>query len=285
MDFFLKGEEPVRLCVIGDPVAHSLSPTIHSAMLRTLGRAGQYSAQTVPVDKLGDFVQQVRAGAFHGFNATMPHKQALLDLVDELDDSARLCGAVNTVRVREGRLVGYSTDGDGLVAALEEEGARIRDAHVVLLGAGGASRSVAAALVRAGARRVSVCNRTAERSKALCAMAPEVLRPEGFDRDSLHRLCGDAALLLNATSLGMEGCPPFHDLSFLAALPAEATVCDLIYHPAETELLRLARQRGLRAVNGLPMLVWQAVLALEHFLGTPLDRSRLARAALDALAD
>lgn len=284
MDHFLKEEKPVRLCVIGDPVAHSLSPTIHTAMLRALGREGQYTAETVPIAHLEDFIQQVRDGAFTGFNATMPHKQALLELVDCLDDSARQCGAVNTVRVEGGRLVGYSTDGDGLVAALEWQGARIRDAHVVLLGAGGAARSVAAALVRAGVRQVSVCNRTVERAAALCAIAPEILRPQPFDGDTLRCLCGDAALLLNATSVGMEGCGRFEDLSFLDSLPADATVCDLIYHPAETELLRLARQRGLSACNGLPMLVWQAVLALEQFLDTPLDRPRMARVALEALA-
>ena len=289
MDYFLERaggtSAPVKLCVIGDPVAHSLSPTIHTAMLSALGRAGSYTAETVPISHLPDFVRRVRAGDFSGFNATMPHKVALMELVDRLDDSARLCGAVNTVRVEDGQLVGCSTDGNGLVAALESKGAVIADAHVVMLGAGGAARSVAAALVRAGARQVAVCNRTSEKAEQLCAMAPDILIPESFDIAALRRRCARASVLINATNLGMEGCGQFEDLSFLNVLDDSSLVCDLIYHPAETALLRRARERGLTAVNGLPMLVWQGVLALEQFLNTSLDRPAMAEIALRSLAD
>ena len=154
---------------------------------------------------------------------------------------------------------------------------------VTLLGAGGAAKAVALALAQAGAERVQVCNRTLERAVELCARHPR-LTPAPFDPDTLERLCRGADLLVNCTSLGMEGCPrQFEGFSFLDALPPHGAVFDLIYHPAETELLAQARRRGLRAMNGLPMLVWQAVLALEHFLNRPLDRGAMAAAASAAL--
>ncbi len=125
MDYFLERQAPKpvpRLCVIGDPIAHSLSPRIQAAMLAALGAPGTYTAQRVTREELPAFLERVRAGEFTGFNATMPHKQDLADLVDELDDSARRAGSVNTVCLRDGRLVGFSTDGAGLTAALAERG-------------------------------------------------------------------------------------------------------------------------------------------------------------------
>ena len=155
---------------------------------------------------------------------------------------------------------------------------------VTLLGAGGAAKAVALALAQAGAERVWVCNRTLERAEELCAHDPRGrLAPEGFGGDALRRRAEQSQLLVNCTNLGMEGCGQFGDFSFLDALPEGAGVFDLIYHPAETELLAYARRRGLPTLNGLPMLVNQAVLALEHFLDRPLDRKTMAETAAAAL--
>lgn len=291
MDHFLERERPgadsaPRLCVIGDPVAHSLSPCIHGAMLAAMGSEGTYTAQPVRREELPAFLARVRAGEFTGFNATMPHKQDLAGLVDELDESARLTGSVNTVCLRDGRLVGFSTDGPGLAAALEGQGVSLPGLSVTLLGAGGAARSVAPALLNAGAERVTVCARDLSRAADLCALDPDRLIPAGFSPAALSGAAAGSGLLLNCTSLGMTGQGEFDDLAFVDALPAGAAVCDLIYEPAETALLRRARERGLAAINGLPMLVWQGVLALEQFLGgRPLDREALARAAFAALPE
>jgi shikimate 5-dehydrogenase len=155
-----------------------------------------------------------------------------------------------------------------------------------MLGAGGAARSVAFALAKAGAKQVLVCARNKEKTADLCAMNGNVLVPTGFDGDSLAKAAQSAQVLVNCTSLGMEGQGQFQDFSFLDALPSDAVVCDLIYHPAETELLRLARENGHRTMNGLPLLVWQGVLALEKFLGRDgLDRDAMAKAAYGALDD
>ncbi len=255
----------MRLQVIGDPVLHSKSPVLHGAMLSALGLDAAYDARVVRRGELPDYLRWARDHGVAGFNATMPHKEDLLPLLD-------------------GRWVGFNTDGAGALSALGEVlGFDPAGSTVTLLGAGGAAKAVALALAQAGAERVRVCNRTLKRAGELCARHPR-LTPAPFDPDTLERLCRGADLLVNCTSLGMEGCPrQFEGFSFLDALPPHGAVFDLIYHPAETELLAQARRRGLRAMNGLPMLVWQAVLALEHFLNRPLDRGAMAAAASAAL--
>ena len=274
----------MRLQVIGDPVLHSKSPVLHGAMLSALGLDAAYDARVVRRGELPDYLRWARDHGVAGFNATMPHKEDLLPLLDGIDPAARLTGAVNTVCLREGAWVGFNTDGAGALSALGEVlGFDPAGSTVTLLGAGGAAKAVALALAQAGAERVRVCNRTLKRAGELCARHPR-LTPAPSDPDTLERLCRGADLLVNCTSLGMEGCPrQFEGFSFLDALPPHGAVFDLIYHPAETELLAQARRRGLRAMNGLPMLVWQAVLALEHFLNRPLDRGAMAAAASAAL--
>ena len=277
----------MKLQIVGDPVLHSKSPVVQGAMLARLGLDDiTYTARVVRRGELPDYLAWAKENGVTGFNATMPHKEDLVPLMDELDEAARFIGSVNTVCLRDGRLVGHSTDGPGFLAALEHE-LHISPAGrtVTLLGAGGAARAVACALVQSGAARVYVCNRTVERAAALCALDPSgCLVPDRFDRKTLNRLSAKSDLLVNCTNLGMEGCPgQFGDVSFLDVLPRSAAVYDLIYHPGSTELLRQARRRGLAASNGLSMLVWQAVLALEYFLDRPLVREDLARAAAAAL--
>jgi len=274
----------MRLQVIGDPVLHSKSPVLHGAMLSALGLDAAYDARVVRRGELPDYLRWARDHGVAGFNATMPHKEDLLPLLDGIDPAARLTGAVNTVCLREGAWVGFNTDGAGALSALGEVlGFDPAGSTVTLLGAGGAAKAVALALAQAGAERVQVCNRTLERAVELCARHPR-LTPAPFDPDTLERLCRGADLLVNCTSGGREGCPrQFEGFSFLDALPPHGAVFDLIYHPAETELLAQARRRGLRAMKRLPMLVWQAVLALEHFLNRPLDRGAMAAAASAAL--
>lgn len=276
----------MSLQVIGDPVLHSKSPALHGAMLSALGLDIPYDARTVRRGELPEYLTWAEEHGVTGFNATMPHKEDVLPLLDEIDPAAAAVGSVNTVCLRRGRWVGFSTDGAGALAALRDGlGFDPAGACVTLLGAGGAAKAVALALAGAGAERVFVCNRTLSRAEGLCALDPSGrLTPAGFGGDTLRRCAAQSPLLVNCTNLGMAGCPgQFEAFAFLDALPPGAAVYDLIYHPAETELLSQARRRGLPACNGLSMLVWQAVLALEHFLDRPLDRKAMAAAATAAL--
>ena len=210
-------------------------------------------------------------------------KEELVELMDELDGDARLFGAVNTVCIRDGRAYGYNTDGAGFLRALNDEGIDPAGKRVLVLGAGGAAKAVCLKLAQAGAE-VVVCNRTADKAAALCAHEPARLRPAGCDPDTLRREAAECGLLVNCTSLGMEGAAgQFEEFSFLDALPAGAPVVDLIYAPAETELLRRAREGGHQTANGFGLLVNQAVLSLEHFTGTAIDAAEMKRRLADVL--
>ena len=267
-----------KLCVIGDPVLHSKSPLIHNTMLAALGLDYVYLCQPLPRGSAADWLQCAKLAGYAGFNATMPHKEVLFPLMDETDEDARLYRAVNTVCIKNGRVYGYNTDGRGFLRALEDLDTTPQGKTVLLLGAGGAARAVALKLVQQGAKAVFVCNRTVEKAAALCAHDPlGRLAPAGFDSATLRRLAARADLVVNCTSLGMEGTQgQFEDLAFLEALPDGVPVFDLIYAPAETELLRRARELGHPTANGLGMLVYQAVFALEHFTDTTIDAAAMA---------
>ena len=275
--------ETGKLCVIGDPVLHSLSPALHNTMLQALGLNYIYLCQPVPRGRAAEWLAAARLAGYAGFNATMPHKEELLPLMDELDADAQLIGAVNTVCLRDGKAYGYNTDGEGFLRALADEGIHPAGKRVLVLGAGGAARAVCLKLVQAGAE-VVVCNRTADKAAALCARDPEHLRPAGFDGETLRREAAQCRLLVNCTSLGMEGAGrQFEDFSFLDALPHGAAVVDLIYAPAETELLRRAREKGHHTANGIGLLVNQAVLALERFTGAEIDPAEMKKLLSDKL--
>lgn len=254
-----------QLYVIGDPVAHSKSPLLHNTMCGLLGLDYAYACRTVKQDTLADFLTAVKEENCAGFNATMPFKELLLPYLDVLDPLASRLGAVNTVCIIDGKLYGYNTDCPGYIAALNRRGFDPKGKRAVLLGAGGAAKAVAVGLCEAGAE-VFVANRTPDKAKALTALFPYQMHLMAWPDASSPELAR-ADLLVNATSLGMAGQGQFGDFAFLQALPPTCLVSDLIYHPAPTELLRRAAARGLAAMDGFPLLIHQAILALEHFTG------------------
>lgn len=260
-----------KLCVIGDPVLHSKSPLIQNTMISALGLDYIYLCHPVSREHLPAWLSAAKRMGYAGFNATMPHKEDLVPLMDELNEDAMRCGSVNTVCIKNDRLYGYSTDGKGFLQALADQGVAPEGKRVVLLGAGGAAKAVALTLAAAGVTSLMVCNRTVEKAAALCACS-NVMSTSGFDPVSLCRAVRNADLLVNCTSLGMAGTgTQFADFSFLEELPEGAAVCDLIYHPAETELLSRSKDLGHKTMNGLGMLIHQAVFALEYFTGSKLD--------------
>jgi shikimate dehydrogenase len=247
--------------VFGYPVTHSRSPRLHGFWLQRYGIDGAYIPLGVAPERFGQAVRSLVDLGFRGANVTIPHKLAAFEICDAVAPFARRAGAVNTLIFRDGRIEGSNTDGFGFLESIREAapGWRADAGPAVLLGAGGAARAIAAALLDAGAPRVTLVNRTAAKAEAL---ARDLGGPiHVADRPPLE----DAALLVNTTSLGMQGQPGLE--VDLAPLPASAVVADIVYVPLETRLLAAARARGLVAVDGLGMLLHQARPGFEAWFG------------------
>ncbi len=252
--------------VIGWPVAHSLSPRLHGFWLARYGIDGAYLPLAVRPDDIEDALRALPKLGFRGANVTVPHKPAAFAAMDRLSPTAARLGAVNTVVVdADGTLSGDNTDGFGFTENLlaGAPDLKIQGAVTTVFGAGGAARAVVAALVDAGAAEVRLVNRTRARAEALAHDLGGPVEPLPWDhtRTALE----GTALVVNTTSLGMAGATPF-DLD-LQALPASATVTDIVYNPLETPLLAAARARGNRIVDGLGMLLHQARPGFEAWFG------------------
>lgn len=275
--------------VIGHPIGHSLSPTIHQAVFQHLGLGHQYQSLNVPPERLKAFVARAAQSGLRGFNVTIPHKKSIMALLDEIDPEAQACGAVNTVVKVGGRLKGYNTDMEGLSLSLREQGRDFQAARLLILGAGGAAGAVAFKALRQGAAQVRILARDPQKAHRCAQSASKgwnaAAEGAALSPQELKRAAADADLLINCTPLGMEGFgQDFECLDFLDQLPSEALVCDLIYKPQETSLLRRAAARGLKTLNGLGMLIQQAVLADELFLNIQTKRAELCKAAAAALS-
>ena len=230
------------------------------------------------------FLRRAAEEGYAGFNATMPHKTDLVELVDELDADAQLYRAVNTVVLRDGKIRGCNTDGRGFLQMLLEAGISPEDKTITVLGAGGAARAVVLKLAQSGARRIFVCNRTRSKAEALAKEFPTQITPCGLDEETLQDCALFSDLLVNTTPMGMHGMAArFEQLDFLAALPKGAAVCDIIYSPPETMLLARAKALGLSTLNGLGMLIYQAVFALEEFTDVKIDAQEVLPAVKAAL--
>lgn len=269
-----------RACVIGWPVKHSRSPLIHRYWLAEHGLAGDYGIEEVAPDDLAGFLAALPERGYVGCNVTVPHKVAAAAAVERLDAAAAALGAVNTVWLEGGRPVGANTDVHGFLTNLDAAapGWDERLDTAAVLGAGGAGRAVVYGLLARGAGSVRVINRSLDRAAALAAdFGPRV---SAADWPRAPRALAGAGLLVNTTSLGMQGMPPL-DLD-LALLPDDAVVNDIVYVPLETGLLAAARRRGLRVADGLGMLLHQAAPGFERWFGVRPQVSDALRAILVA---
>jgi shikimate dehydrogenase len=257
---------------------------MHNAALSQLGIAARYEARDVKPEDLRDALEDLRGSSIWGVNLSIPHKQMALEMVDSMSAEARAIGAINTIVHRDGKLHGLNTDAPGFMRSLEDVGVQVRGRDVVVLGAGGAARGVCWALKQAGVN-VAVWNRTPERARELA----EEFKLEAFLTDNLlsNAIEGSSGLV-NTTSVGLEN----PDQSPLAdhLLPAGGEssgqwVCDIVYRPLETKLLRYAREHGIKTVDGLGMLVHQGALALEAWTGQGVGTEVMREAALEALGE
>ena len=263
--------EKLKLGVIGDPIGHTLSPAIQGAIAEKLGQPCSYEAFHVPLKGLPDFARKARR-ELDGFNITIPHKKNILPYLAELDPYAASCGAVNTVKIKGGALYGYNTDGDGLRAAMAACGVRMEGRKILLLGAGGAALSICRKALDVGAEKVTVLCRTPAKAAAFQGERVEIGELSPL---SMGKCAKEAGVIINATPLGMAGIDgDFADFSFLDE--TKAAVCDIVYKPAETLLLKESRRRGLTAMNGLGMLIYQAVYAFAIFSDLTFDFDTMA---------
>ncbi len=274
----------VKACIIGHPVAHSRSPAIHGFWLKEHALAGAYERADIRPEALGAFLATLRQRGFVGGNVTAPHKEAVFEAVSRNTEAARAIGAVNTLWFEGDVLHGDNTDAIGFLAHLDASapGWDRRRGTAVVLGAGGAARAVLHALTSRGFARIVLVNRTPERAEGLAAAFGASITPASWDERS--RLLAGADLLVNTTTLGRHAGLPL-DIN-LSALPAHAVVDDIVYVPLETALLAAARARGLKAVDGLGMLLHQAVPGFARWFGvTPKVTEALrAEVAADILA-
>jgi shikimate dehydrogenase len=268
-----------RACVMGHPIAHSRSPMIHGHWLAKLGIAGRYELVDRAPEAFAEFFTHLAANGYVGGNITVPHKEAAYRLVDRRDGIAEAVGAVNTVWHEGALLMGSNSDPHGFIANLDElaPGWNAPGCRVVVVGAGGAARSAAYALLERGAE-VSLVNRTVDRAAALAAHFGAHVSAHRFD--SLPALLARADLLVNCTSLGMVGKPPLE--IDLGPLKGSAIVYDVVYVPLETPLLAQARSRGHRAVDGLGMLLHQAGFGFQKWFGVLPKVTRELRALVEA---
>jgi shikimate dehydrogenase len=248
-----------QACVMGFPIAHSLSPRLHSFWLKQYGISGSYTKQEVTPERLPAALNDLVADGFAGCNLTLPLKEQALDLMDTLDDSSLAAGAVNTVVIRDGKKTGFNSDGFGFLESLNAQQPQWDRSHVVILGAGGAARGITAALKNAGVKKFSFINRTPQKAEKLIR---ELHLAHG--NVAIH-LPPDATVLVNCTNLGMIGQPPLE--TDISALQPAAVVCDIVYRPLITPLLKEAQRRGHPIVEGLPMLLHQGRLGFKHWFG------------------
>lgn len=267
--------------VCGWPVAHSRSPRLHGFWLQRHKIDGAYMPLAVAPENFTTAIRGLVAAGFQGTNVTQPHKLAAFAICDTVHDSAKRAGAVNTLIFRDGKITGRNTDGWGFVAHLRGSGVDPKAGPALILGAGGAARAIVAALQDEGVP-VSIANRTRARAEELARELPPLKVLDWEDRSVA---LADHALLVHTTSQGMHGHPPLE--IDLARAPSGMAVADIVYVPLETPLLAAARARGLRCVDGLGMLLYQAIPGFSEWFGvTPQVDDELRRfVASDLIGD
>ncbi len=283
----MKQNKPVRIFgVMGFPIAHTLSPTMHEAAFKSQGVRAVYLPLLVPPAQVGEAVRAISAMSLDGVNVTIPHKQAVIPFLDELKGQAKLIKAVNTIVVRGKKLIGYNTDVQGLLTSLRRDaGFDPSGKKAVLLGAGGAAQAVAFALVSAGISKLSIANRTFFKAAKLINSLQRlrskttILALSLKDR-KLAGLVRESDLLVNATSVGMQ--PGAKSLLKKDWLHQGMTVMDLVYGK-DTDLLKAGRSKGAKAIDGLGMLLYQGALSFELWTGEKAPIPAMKKALLAAL--
>ncbi|NDO19415.1 shikimate dehydrogenase [Lachnospiraceae bacterium MD329] len=261
-----------HLGIIGYPIEHTFSPAMHNFISEAVHNNFIYSAYLIPPEQLENAINAVRALDIKGINVTAPHKVEVMQYLDEVTDTARELGSVNTVVNRGGKLYGYNTDADGFCMMLEKNDIAIKGSNILIIGAGGVTRPTVIRLIDNGASAITVLNRTKEKADSL---ADDIMKVKGFKINTTVNSF-DFDIVINTTSAGMEPqenalpTDSISEISDLSFINENTAVVDMIYNPSETRFLKESRERGAKTLNGLGMLIYQGIIAYELFTDTKL---------------
>ncbi len=269
-----------KFAVIGHPIGHTMSPFIHNRLFQLSGIEAEYIKLDIAPENLADEYNRLLS-KLDGYNITIPHKQNIIQLIDEIDDKAKMYGSVNTVANSDGIAKGYTTDPDGFLKALDAAGI-ILDGRVVILGCGGVARTMAYEVVLKGLPLLfAVRKDDVNIAKSLCSEIENTVKGAKVSFCLIDELSGDIDVLVNATPIGMFpklDAQPVTD----SVISRCASVFDAVYNPLETVLIQKALANGSKAVGGMSMLVWQAVVAHEKWDGSVYDKEEIAKLCIDS---
>jgi len=276
-----------RVCgVIGDPIEHSLSPTIHNVAFNHLKLDFVFLAFHVKAADLENAVRGMRGLGIHGLNVTMPHKSTVIGCLDEVDSTVQFLGSANTILNKDGKLSGFNTDGVGALKALQENGVELSERKVLLLGAGGAAKAIAFSLAQE-VGELAILNRASEKAKELAETLRRMFNCEvvgsELSPDAIAENLRDSDVLVNATSVGMK---PNLSQSIVAPqwLRSDLTVMDIVYNPVETKLAKDAKAAGAKVISGVEMLIYQGAASFEIWTGRSAPIKVMRKAALNKLS-
>ena len=264
--------------VIGDPIDHSLSPTIHNAAYRELSLECTYIAYKIPIDELSSGIESLKSIKISGFNVTIPHKIEIMNFLDEIDDDCRLIGAANTVTNNDGILKGYNTDMDGFLDPIKNRSISIKDLNVLLIGAGGASRAIVGGLSKEHVKKITILNRTLNKANELADLAKKFeTETETMSIENTDELTDNYDMIVNASSLGLKNEP---NLISPKIINEKTIVYDIVYKPVNTELIKDAKSKNAQIIYGYEMLLDQAARSFEIWLDQKAPYESMKKAIL-----
>lgn len=260
--------------VIGFPIGHSMSPLMHNDAFARGGIDAEYKAIQIEPAELEAKVNELKENGLAGFNVTVPHKVAIMEYLDEVDEVAKAIGAVNTVVLCNGKYKGYNTDGLGFIKGIEEQYGSLQEKKILLIGAGGACRAIFYTLAYAGIESIDIANRTIEKAEQLKEACTYPIHSEVFSLEEAEQRIGKYDMIVNTTTIGMS--PHINDKPLsLKGIKKNSIVADIIYNPLKTLFLKEAEQHGARIQNGLAMFGYQGAIAFELWTGKKLDVKRM----------
>lgn len=270
--------------VIGDPIKHSMSPIIHNDALQSNGICARYHAFQVKQNQLQEAVEGMRALNIKGFNVTVPHKVDIIPMLDDIDESAQLVGAVNTVVNRNGKLIGYNTDGIGFYRSIKPYFTkRHEETQVLIIGAGGASRAIFNTLAKEGFGHIDLVNRTKKRATQLKELCPFQIQGDVYSLDEMKNVTKTYDLIVQTTSIGMSPYMNQNPMELAGYISEQSVVTDIIYNPINTAFLQEAKRLGAKTINGVGMFVYQAALSFELWTGIKPEINRMKQIVYEQL--